>query len=493
MAIFFTCKLCTKQRKEIDMKADIIIYGAFVMTMTGPGVGMIEDGAIAIKGNQIIAVGTTREVLSNYTSDEVIEGSNKLVMPGLIDAHIHTGLAIGRGVAQDMTNWMQEGLWPFMKYVTEKDALVGSMVNIIEGVKAGTTTFCDYDTNMNEIVKNYVKIGARARVAELVNEIPNNIGNVPVGELYPFYPSIGEEKLQNNIRLLERWHEAENGRITCMLGPHGPDMMSLELLLEMKRLAEQYDTKLHMHVAQGDREIDQMEKRHGKRSIPFLNEIGYLNNRLLAVHLTEATKEETELVASRGASMINCSGSIGIIDGIVPPILEFLEANGTAALGSDQAPGNNCSNMFNEMKFVSILNKVKTRNPATFTATKALRLVTIESAKAIGLDHEIGSLEVGKKADLLIIDLQVPSMSPIITTPVRNIVPNLVYSANGSEVEAVMIDGKFVMRDRNILTVNEKEAIQELQNSACRISRKVEENVGEIKSPLFSMMRNGEL
>jgi 5-methylthioadenosine/S-adenosylhomocysteine deaminase len=475
------------------MKADFIIHNAFVMTMDGLGVGMIENGAVAVKGNQIVGVGTSNDVLSQYSSDEIIEARNKLVMPGLIDAHIHTGLAIGRGVAQDMTNWMQEGLWPFMKYATLEDTLAGSMVNIIEGIKAGTTTFCDYDANMNKIVNNYVKVGARARVAELVNEIPDNIGDIPVGELYPFYSSIGERKLQNNLELLDSWHEAENGRITCLLGPHGPDMMSLELLLEMKRLAEVYDTKLHMHVAQGDREIDQMEKRYGKRSIPFLHEIDYINERLLAVHLTEATKEETKLVAKLGASMINCSGSIGIIDGIVPPLLEFLDAKGVAALGSDQAPGNNCNNMFNEMKFVSILNKVKTKNPATLTATKALRLVTIESAKAIGLDHEIGSLTVGKKADILIIDLEVPSMSPIITSPIRNIVPNLVYSANGSEVESVIIDGEFVMKDRIILTVDEKKAIRNLQESANRISKKVEENVGQLKSPLLSMMSKGEI
>ncbi|RFU64534.1 amidohydrolase [Peribacillus saganii] len=475
------------------MKADIIISHAFVLSMEGPGVGMIEDGAVAIKGNKIAAVGTTREVMAKFSADECINAKNKLVMPGLIDAHIHTGLAIVRGVAQDMMNWMQEGLWPFTKFVSPADSLAGSMVNIIEGIKAGTTTFCDYDANMNDIVTNYARIGARARVAELINEIPDNIGDIPVGELYPFYSSIGERKLHNNIRLLNMWHEAENGRITCMFGPHGPDMMRLELLLEIKALAEKYDTKLHMHVAQGDREIMQMEKRYGKRSIPFLEEIGYLSNRLLAVHLTEATKEETALVAKHGASMINCAGSIGIIDGIVPPLLEFLEANGTAALGSDQAPGNNCNNMFNEMKFVSILNKVKTRNPATFTATKALRLATIESARAIGLEHEIGSLAAGKKADLLIMNLEVPSMAPIITSPIRNIVPNLVYSANGSEIESVMIDGKFIMANRNITTVDEKQAIKEMQKSAESISEKAKVELQHSKSPLLAMMRNGDL
>ncbi|WP_096437159.1 amidohydrolase family protein [Alteribacter populi] len=475
------------------MKVNLIIKNAFVMTMEGTGVGMIEDGAIAVKGNTIAGVGRTDEIVQQFSAEEIIDAQNKLIMPGLIDAHIHTGLGILRGVSQDIGNWMQEGLWPFMKHVTAEDHVNGSMMNIVEGIKAGTTTFCDYDSHMNEIVNNYVKVGARARIAELVNEIPHDIGDIPVGELYPFHANIGERKLQNNIKLLEEWHEKEAGRITCMLGPHGPDMMSVELLKEMKALAEKYDTKLHMHVAQGDREIDQMIKRYGKRSIAFLEEIGYLNGRLLAVHLTEATKVETESVAKSGAAMINCSGSIGIIDGIVPPIQEFIEAGGTAALGSDQAPGNNCNNMFNEMKFVSILNKVKRQDPAVFPAHLALRLATIESAKAIGLDHEVGSLKTGKKADLLLVNLQEPSLSPVITEPIRNIVPNLVYSAKGNEVESVMIDGRFIMKNREITTVDEKEIIKTAQISANEISRKAKEDNHKSKSPLLQRMKNEEL
>lgn len=475
------------------IKVDLLITHAYVMTMEGPGVGMIEDGAVAIKGNRIVKVGPTNEVLEGCSAEEIIEAKNKLIMPGLIDAHIHTGLAILRGVAQDMDNWMQEGLWPFMKHVQLQDRQRGSMMNIIEGVKSGTTTFCDYDADMPLLVENYVEIGARARVAEMINEIPDDIGDIPVGELYPFHSSIGERKLQNNITLMEKWHGTEQGRITCLFGPHGPDMMSLELLEEVKSQAEKYDTKLHMHVAQGDREIGQMEKRYGKRSIAFLDEIGYLNDRLMAVHLTEATKEETEIVAKSGAAMINCSGSIGIIDGIVPPILEFTEANGRAALGSDQAPGNNCNNMFNEMKFVSILNKVKTRNPATFNATRALKLATIDSAKAIGLEHEVGSLTAGKKADILFVDLESPSMSPIFTHPIRNIVPNLVFSANGSEVEHVMIDGKFVMKNRSLTTVNEKDKIKGANQAAVEISGRAEEEFHSSKSPLVEMMNRGDL
>ena len=463
------------------------------MTMEGKGVGMVENGVVAVKGQTILAVGDTDKILAAYQTDQLIDGTGKLVMPGLIDAHIHTGLSIFRGMAQDMSHWMQKGLWPFMKNSREDEAVLGSLVTIVEAIKAGTTTFCDFDRSMNRIAQHYAQVGARARVAETVNELPDDIGMIPVGELYPLDPAIGQKKLQENIQLFERWHDQENGRITCLFGPQGPDMMGRELLLEVKALAEKYDTRIHMHVAQGDREIDQMVKRYNQRSIPFLDEMGYLDSRLMAVHLTEATKEETYLVAKRGASMIYCAGSIGIIDGLVPPVMAFLEAGGQVALGSDQAPGNNCNNMFNEMKFAAILNKVKRADPRVFPAWLSLRLATIESARAIGLDHEIGSLRKGKKADIIIINLQEPSLCPIYTDPIRNIVPNLVYSARGHEVETVIIDGKIIMEERKILTVDEKQTIQRVQEAAERISQRSREDIIASQSDIFKMMKKGYL
>ncbi|RNB88905.1 amidohydrolase [Brevibacillus nitrificans] len=475
------------------MKADLIVANAFILTMEGKGVGMIENGAVAIRGDTIIDVGSSDEIVKAYKTDRLIDATGKLVMPGLIDAHIHTGLSLFRGAAQDMSHWMQKGLWPFKKNTKEDEMVKGSMLNIIEGIKAGTTTFCDFDHGMNKIVANYKRVGARARVAQTVNEMPDNVSSVPVGELYPLDPSIGEWKLQENIQLIEEWHEKENGRITCMLGPQGPDMLSVELLLQIKALSEKYDTRIHMHVAQGDREINQMVKRYNKRSVAFLDELGYLSRRLIAVHLTEATREETHLVAKRGSSMIYCAGSIGIIDGLVPPVMDFLEAGGYAALGSDQAPGNNCNNMFNEMKFAAILNKVKYSDPKVFPAWKALRMATIESAKAIGLEHQIGSITKGKKADLILLNLLEPNLSPIITDPIRNIVPNLVYAAKGSEVETVIIDGQFIMENRQMQRVDEKQVVLEAQQAANQIARRAREDIEHAQSDILHMMKNGYL
>lgn len=475
------------------MKVDILIKNGHILTMEGKGVGFIEYGAVAIKGNRIQAIGNSKELESSYQAERIIDATNKLIMPGFIDAHIHTGMAIFRGVAQDMSNWMQKGLWPFQKHLKPEESKIGSMVNIIEGIKAGTTTFGDYDGRMDLLIDNYIEIGARARVAELVNELSDTIGDLPVGELYPFDSAIGEEKLKRNLDLYSKHHETEEGRISVILGPHGPDMMSLELLKEIQSYGEKLDTKLHMHVAQGDREIHQMVKRYGKRSIEFLDGHGFLNERLLAVHLTEATDAETEQVAKSGAKMIYCAGSIGIIDGMVPPVHAFLQAGGIACLGSDQAPGNNCNNMFNEMKIAALLNKVKLKDPRVFNATQSLRMATIEAAKVMGIDDEVGSLKVGKKADVILLDLQDPSFFPVLTSPIRNIVPNLVYSARGHEVETVIIDGTVIMENRTLLTINEKETIMKAQKVAEDIAKRAESDILNAESDILTMVNEGLL
>lgn len=191
--------------------------------------------------------------------------------------------------------------------------------------------------------------------------------------------------------------------------------------------------------------------------------------------------------------MIYCSGSIGIIDGLVPPVHTFLQAGGIACLGSDQAPGNNCNNMFNEMKFAAILNKVKLSDPRIFNATQSLRMATIEAAKVLGIDQEVGSLKEGKKADIILVNLEDPSFFPVLTKPIRNIVPNLVYSARGHEVETVIIDGNVIMENRVILTINERQAIQEAQRAAQSIATRAEADILNANSDILTMVRDGLL
>ena len=248
-----------------------------------------------------------------------------------------------------------------------------------------------------------------------------------------------------------------------------------------------------MHVQQGDRETYQIEKRYGKRPTAFLDELGYLDETLIAVHLTDCKDEEAALIAKRGASMIVNPGSIAIIDGIVCPSMAFQEAGGNVALGSDQAPGNNCHNIINEMKNICLFNKLKYQNPEIMPAWRALRMATIEGAKAVGVDDITGSLEPGKQADFIAIDLNCTSMMPVYTHPMRNIIPNLVYSARGNEVALSVVAGKVIMKDQKVLNVDEEQIKSEVAKLPGEVGKRAEKEFNEINGTNAQFMRSDRL
>lgn len=354
------------------------------------------------------------------------------------------------------------GLQPFMNGCNSTQREAGSRLAIVEALKSGTTTLGDYETNMDPICQFIQKIGARGNITSTIREATHR--TYAPGELYEFEAALGEKSLQENLELYDKWHNKADGRIRVLFGPQGVDFLSPELLKRVYTLAQERNTKVHMHVQQGDRETYQIVKRYGKRPIAFLDELGLLNDTLIAVHLTDACDDEAQQVARSGASMLLCSGSIGIIDGIVPPAKAFQDAGGVVGLGSDQAPGNNCHNIINEMKLTALFNKIKYQDPEIMPAWKTLRMATIDGAKAIGMDDLVGSLEEGKRADFIAVDLTKPTMSPVFTHPMRNIVPNLVYSARGEEISLVAVDGKVLVRDGKVLTANEEEIVAEAQS-----------------------------
>jgi 5-methylthioadenosine/S-adenosylhomocysteine deaminase len=475
-------------------KVDTLFLHAHMFTMEGEGVGYVSDGAVAVTGSKIRAVGSSSDLENSYFAGETIDASGFALLPGLVDAHMHTSLAVLRGVAQDVGHWMQKALAPYTRHLTPTAGLSGSKLNIIEAMKAGTTTFGDNGGIHPGWVEFYEEVGVRARLSPMVNALPQGgMAGWKVGDLYPFDEAAGKTRIEAAAAFAREWHGASGGRITVMLGPQAPDMLPRKQLLQVKREAESLGLMLHMHVAQGDREIEQIEKRYGQRTPAFLEELGYLDDQLLAIHLTEATEEEAALIARSGARMVLCSGSIGIIDGLVPPALAFRKVGGLCALGSDQAPGNNINNIFNEMKLTALFNKIRYRDPTVMPAWEVLRMATIEGARAIGLGEEIGSLDPGKQADMILVDLKSPNLSPVIAEPVRNIVPNLVYAASGHEVKLVMVAGRILVRDGQVLTADEKAILEEAQGQADEISRKVAEDPLHQDLALLEEMQVGNL
>lgn len=457
---------------------DVLIYNALLITMENdnPGASIILDGAIGISGNRIAVVGDTSTVCKEYHAHREIDAAGSVVMPGFIDAHMHSGLGLFRGLAQDTKQWLHSCIWPLREAMTAEESARGSMIVLAEALKNGTTTMCDFDTYMNILVKNHVQIGSRGFVCQTIAALPPDVSNLPEGELYPL-DSVQENKaLYETQQLIEKWHNGADGRIKCMLGPQAPDRVSKEMLLTIKELSSRYNIPIHMHVACGKRETMQMCMRYNARTIPFLDEIGMLNSSLLGVHLSEATELEMKQYATSGAGMVLCSGSEAIIDGSIPPAFEFNYYSSRLALGSDQTPGGNSCNIFNEMKFTAILNKCRFQDPTVFPCWQVLKIATIDGAKAIGMGEQLGSLRVGKLADLQIIKLDSMNLNPVITDPVRNIIPNLVYAANGSEVDTVIVNGEFVVEDHKLTKVNEDVIKKEACEAAVNVLRRAKSN-----------------
>lgn len=474
--------------------ADILVTHSHLFTLRGAGVGYIPDGAVAIQGSHIAAVGSTAEVTARFQAAETIDATNCAVLPGLIDVHMHTPWAVVRGVAQDVAHWMQKALAPYSRHRTEAATLAGVRLNVLEALKAGTTTMVDYTHPVPGWAEVFEHVGVRARLTPTINALPpGEMAGWKVGDLYPLDDAVGQAAIDAAVAFAHDWHGAAEGRITVMLGPQGPDMLSRDQLIQVRRIAQREGLMIHMHVAQGDREIDQMLKRYGQRTPAFLDTLGYLDDHLLAVHLTEATDDEATMIARRGARMALCSGSIGVIDGIVPPARVFRAAGGLVGLGSDQAAGNNCNNIFNEMKLTALFNKIKFRDPTVMPAWEVLRMAAIEGAQAIGLGDEIGSLETGKQADLILVDLTALNLTPVLEAPVRNIVPNLVYAGTGHEVKTVIVAGRVLMRDGVTLTADEAAVRAEAQAQAQAIAERVSADPVHKGMALLEAMKKGQL
>ncbi|HEY1294961.1 MAG TPA: amidohydrolase family protein [Chloroflexota bacterium] len=473
------------------MTIDLLIHGPHVLTLAGDGVGYQADFALAIDRGRILATGPKSDLLQEYAAERTLDAEGHVVLPGLVDGHMHTGMALLRGLAQDTRYWMMHGVGPFTAHLDAQAMDAGSRLAIVEALHAGTTTFGDFGWRMHGVCEFLERVGARGVVCTTIREAEQRI--YAPGEVYTFDPNLGRRQLEANLALFDRWHGAANGRIRVLFGPQGPDFVSRDLLLEVRRLAGERGTRIHMHTAQGDRETEQMLLRYGQRSIRWLDALGYLDPLLQAIHLTDATDDEAALVASRGCTMVVCSGSIGLIDGIVPPARAFQSAGGSVALGSDQAPGNNNHNIFNEMKLTALLNKVRAQDPEVMPAWRVLRMATIEGARALGLASEIGSLEPGKRADLILVDLRRPTMVPVHVEPMRNLVPNLVYAARGDEVSTVVIDGSIVVEDGRVQRIDENEILAEAQRLADPVGPAAAEDFWRVASANAEMMRAGRL
>jgi 5-methylthioadenosine/S-adenosylhomocysteine deaminase len=476
---------------------DIFVKNGYVLTMQGEGVGMIEDGAVAIEGNTIVAVGKTLDLMADHSGAEyVYDARGKAVMPGFVDAHIHTGMSLMRGEGQDVPEieWMIKTMGPFGVHTKPWHRVAASRLGVLEALKAGTTCFGEIGGSMASAAENiFTPAGVRAHLANTINELgPGSRGDPDTP--YILYEDLGEQRLKASIEFVEKWNNGADGRITTMFSPQAADMVGEKLLMKVKKEANKRDMMCHIHIAQGGREARQIKARYGTTSIKFLDSIGFLDDTIIGAHCHQTDDSEVELLAKRGVRYVSCPSSIGIIDGIAPPLALYLLSGGVSAgIGSDQASGNNCHNMLVEMKVAALLNKCRHKDPTLLPAWKMLRIATIEGAQTLGIGDRIGSIEPGKKADLIILNLKVPHMTPVLSRPVRNIAPNIVYSARGDEVETVIIDGRFVIDDYMVLTMDEEAIIDDAQRAGVEMADAATDDYYKADSLLAKAAKKGLL
>ncbi|MHA1952628.1 MAG: amidohydrolase family protein [Candidatus Heimdallarchaeaceae archaeon] len=475
---------------------DLAIVNAWVLTLAKNSLGIIRNGAIGIEEDKIGFIGPTEEINTNKI-DVVIDGKNHLIMPGLVNSHIHTSLTLLRGGAQDLPEieWMNKGIGPLAKHLDPKDLVLGSKLGVLEAIKTGTTTFSEYTRNVDRLVEQvYLPLGPRVVATETINEVAqDNRAALKPSDLYEFDKEKGKQALTQNDQLFEKYKDTS--LVTCMYGPQALDMVSLDTLEAIKERTVSRKSKIHMHVAQGERERLQITGRFGKNAstVKVLADHELLDDYLVAVHCHDTKKQERELMVSKNVKMVGCPSSISIIDGIIPPIYHYFSLGGKVGIGTDQAPGPGNHNLFREMRTISLLTKTQFRDPTVFPSWQMLFLTTIFGAEILGLEKEIGTLEIGKKADIITFDMNNLFLTPMVSNPFHNFVPNLVHSATGTEVDNVIINGKLIIHNRNFTTIDEQKIINEANKRAEEIFAKASEDWKAAGSQMVKDVEKGLL
>jgi 5-methylthioadenosine/S-adenosylhomocysteine deaminase len=425
---------------------NILIKNASILTMNENN-EVVEKGSIAIEGNKIKYIG---EVPSDFKADKIIEGDKKVVMPGIINAHTHMAMSLFRNYADDLPlwEWLSEKIWPIEDKLVAEDVYWGTMLSIIESIKSGVTCFSDMYFFMDETARAALDSGIRARLSW------GMIGNDPSDDT----------RFNTTKRFYDEWNGKADGRISVMVGPHAPYTCGPDYLKRVSSFAKDLNTGIHIHLSESKKEVQDNYDQHGKSPIKHVEDLGVLDVPVTAAHCVHLSDEDIEILARKGVSVINNPGSNLKLGNGFAPVTKLLEKGVNVALGTDGSASNNNVNMFEEINLAAIINKGANNNPTCIPAMTAIQMATKNGARALGLQGEIGSIEVGKKADIIILDFNKPHLRPV-----HNVVSAIVYSAQASDVETVIIDGNIIMENYEIKTIDVNKVYENIDKCVERL------------------------
>ena len=426
--------------------ADLVVRHATVVTVDAQR-RVIADGAVAIAGGRILAVGPAAEVLARYQGREVLDAGGGIVLPGMINAHTHAAMVLFRGIADDLKlmEWLQKYIFPAeARNVTAEFVRAGTRLAALEMIRSGTTTFVDmyyFEDQVGEVAK---EAGIRTVAGETVIQFPA-----------PDNKTV-DEALAYTERFMKRW--AGDPLVVAAVAPHSAYLDTPETLKAVRALADRYGAPILIHVSESADEQAQVKERYQKTPTEHLRDLGILRKGLVAAHGVWLTAGDRAILKEAGAGVAHCPQSNMKLSSGAAPVREMLAEGLRLGLGTDGAASNNDLDMFEEMLTAALLAKHVSGDPTVAPAAAVLEMATLGGARALGMEDRLGSLEAGKRADLIVVDLAAPRLHPLYDP-----VSHLVYAAKGADVRHVVVEGKVVMRDRKVLTLDEPAVLAEAE------------------------------
>ena len=395
---------------------------------------VIRETDIYIEGSRIASIGKKPE---GFSEDKVIDGKDRFAIPGLVNCHTHSYMSFMRNVADDLSfmDWLFGTIDPIEQQMTDEDTYWGACLAIIEMMKSGTTCFNDMQMNIHQTTRAVKESGMRAVICRgLVGSGNDEAGQMRLRQAYE-----------------ERDAAADCDRLTFMLGPHAPYTCDDGFMRIVSEEAKKNNMRIHVHLSESESEIEQISEKYHCTPIEMAEKNGLFDVPAVAAHCVQITESDMDILKKKNVSVVTNPASNMKLGNGFAPVPWMLKRGINVCIGTDGAASNNSLNLFHEMSLLALIHKGVARTPQCVSAGETIRIATINGAKALGLEKEIGSLEEGKKADIAILNLNTPSL-----TPRNNLIAGLSYSANGSEVETVIIDGKVTMENRKILTMDEE-------------------------------------
>ncbi len=426
----------------------ILIKNGMIVTMNSKR--EIIKGDLLIEGNQIKEIGELIE-----TKDvTVINAEGKVVIPGLIQTHIHLTQTLYRGQADDLElmDWLKNRVWPLEGSHTAESNYISAKLGIAELIKGGTTSIIDMETvnHTESAFEAILEGGIRAITGKCMMDYGEGIP--------PALKENTDESIKESVRLLKKWHQKGNGRLQYAFTPRFVVCCSEELLIKVRDLSLAYNVMVHTHASENRGEIEIVQKDRGMRNINYLHHLGLTGEKLILAHCIWLDDEEMKILADTGTKIAHCPNSNLKLASGIAKIPELLKMGANVSLAADGAPCNNNLDIFQEMRSAALIQKARLLSPTVMPAHQVFEMATLGGAKAMGMESQLGSLEEGKIADVVIVDL-----NKLHTTPSKNVdvISQLVYSAYATDVETTIIDGNIVMLNRELQNVDEKDIMKE--------------------------------